>query len=113
MPLQNIEIKGKHISLNSYGYLENYAQWNEEVAKILANDEGFELSSCHWQAIYFIRDYFSKYEVPPSQAVLLREIGHDLKSVKCTRKMLNDLFPEGRCDVACRIAGLPDFFPGS
>jgi len=110
MTLHRVEIKGKSVELNRYGYLENYELWNEEIALILAKDEGLKLNPCHWQAIYFIRDYFSKYEVPPSQKVLLREIGHDLKSVKCTRKMLDDFFPAGRCDIACKIAGLPDFF---
>lgn len=110
MTLQRIEIKGKSIALNNYGYLKNYQQWDEELAKILAQDEGIELNPCHWQAIYFIRNYYKKYEVPPTQKTMFREIGHKFKSLKCTRKMLEDFFPEGCCEVACRVSGLPDFY---
>jgi len=106
--MQSIEVKGKTLQLNSKGLLQNMGDWNEDVAKAMAMEDGFELNDCHWAAINFLRDYYHEFEVPPSSRVMIKEVGDKMSaSGKCSGKMLKQLFPKGGCKHACRIAGLP------
>jgi len=79
-----IQVEGKTIHLNYHGYLTNDQVWDEDIAEFIAKEVGIDLNICYWEAIYFIRDDFNQYEVPPSRKVMPREIGHYLKSIKCT-----------------------------
>jgi len=106
--MQTIEVNGKSIPLNAKGMLQNVDDWDEDVAKALAREDGFELNHCHWAAINFMRNYYHEFEVPPSPHIMIKEVGNKLStSGKCNGKMLKKLFPKGGCKHACRIAGLP------
>ena len=52
-----ITVQGKQIETDTSGYLLNIADWNEEVAKHIAQLEGVELTDAHWEVIYFVRDF--------------------------------------------------------
>lgn len=106
--MQAIEVNGKNVELNTKGMLQNFDDWNEDVAKAIASEDGLELQACHWTAIKYLRDYYLEYEVPPSPRTLIKEIGAKLTSSgQCNGKTLRELFPLGGCKHACRIAGLP------
>ena len=44
------------IEFNTEGYLAEFADWNEDLAKSLASQESLELSDCHWRVIHFLRE---------------------------------------------------------
>jgi len=103
-----LEVNGKMIELNEDGHLINYEDWNEEVAKILAAQDGLELQECHWETIHFLRNYYQEYEIPPSPRMVIKTVGERLTGGKCSRKDLEQLFPLGGCKHACRLSGLPE-----
>lgn len=95
------EILGKSLAIDADGNLVNNADWDEEIAKELAKEEGIgELTEKHWKVINFMRKVYSETGDSPSIRKLTKESGVDTKE-------LYSLFPKGPAKKAARIAGLP------
>jgi TusE/DsrC/DsvC family sulfur relay protein len=108
--MQSLEVNGTRIPLNSDGYLANFGDWNEDVARTMADMDGLELTECHWLAINFLREFYETYEVPPSDRLMIKKIGERISEHGCTRRTLKQIFPKGGCKHACRLAGLPEHY---
>ncbi len=99
MPVK--EILGKMIEFDDDGHLKNLNDWNEEIAKELAKEEGIaELTDRHWLVINYMRQEYQKVGDAPSIRKLTKESGVDTKE-------LYQLFPKGPAKKAAKIAGLP------
>jgi tRNA 2-thiouridine synthesizing protein E len=105
--MASIEIEGKAIEVDEEGYLVNLNDWNESVAKTLAEQDGIELSSNHWEVVNFLREYYDEYQIAPAVRVLTKAIGKKMGKEKGNSKYLYELFPYGPGKQACRFAGLP------
>jgi tRNA 2-thiouridine synthesizing protein E len=108
--MAHLDVGGRNIELNEKGYLVNFGDWSEKVAEALAKEEGISLEHCHWEAIRFMREFYSEYEVIPSPRNIIKAIGSKLTRGACTRKVVDELFPDGGCKQACRLAGLPQYY---
>ena len=96
-----IIILGKTLAIDTDGNLVNLSDWNEEIARELAKEEGIEeLTDKHWQVINYMRKVYSESGDAPSIRKLTKERGVDTKT-------LYALFPKGPAKKAARIAGLP------
>ncbi len=105
----NMQVAGRE--MNKKGYLARFDDWDRDLAQTLAGEEGLTLTDCHWKVIGFLRDYYTTHEIPPSPRVVVKSMGSEISEhVPCTRRHLEDLFPNGGCKQACRIAGLPDYY---
>jgi len=102
-----IEVDGKTIETDEEGYLVNLAEWNEECAKKLSEQDELELTESHWEVINFLREYYDEYQIAPAVRVLTKAIGKKLGPEKGNSKYLYELFPYGPAKQACRFAGLP------
>jgi len=102
-----IEVNGKTIDTDEEGYLTNLADWSEDAAKILAEQDELELTDNHWEVITFLREYYDEYQIAPAVRVLTKAIGKKLGPEKGNSKYLYELFPYGPAKQACRFAGLP------
>lgn len=99
--MTTVELMGKTLELDADGHLANRDDWNEEVAKDLARQEGIEeLTDRHWIVINFMRKEFNEKGDAPSIRKLTNESGVDTKE-------LYALFPKGPAKKAAKIAGLP------
>jgi tRNA 2-thiouridine synthesizing protein E len=99
--METLTIAGKTLTVDADGNLANRADWNEDIARELATQEGIaELTPQHWAVINFMRSVFEKEGDSPSIRRLTKESGVDTKS-------LYQLFPKGPAKKAARIAGLP------
>lgn len=105
--MPSIEVSGKTIEVDEEGYLTNLSDWNEEVAKTLADQDSLELTENHWEVITFLREYYDEYQIAPAVRVLTKAIGKKLGKDKGNSKYLYELFPYGPGKQACRFAGLP------
>ena len=101
------DLNGKAYETDEEGYLVNLADWNEDVAKFLAQEEKVELTPAHWEVINFLREYYNEYQIAPAIRVLTKAIGKKLGADKGNNKYLYELFPYGPAKQACKIAGLP------
>jgi tRNA 2-thiouridine synthesizing protein E len=101
-----MQVNGSSVALNPQGFLSDFHGWNEEIA--IAEEQGLELTECHWKVIGFLREYYEKFETPPSPKQIVTACGERItKSVKCRTKDLHELFHTGGCKLACKLAGLP------
>ncbi len=103
----SIEANGVTYETGEEGYLVNLAEWNEDVAKVIAQSENVELTPAHWEVVNFLRDYYNEYQIAPAVRVLTKAIGKQLGPDKGNSKYLYELFPYGPAKQACKIAGLP------
>ena len=102
-----IEVNGKSYETDEEGYLINLADWDEDVAAYLAQQEGVNMTDQHWEVITFLRDYYNEFQIAPAVRVLTKAIGKKLGPEKGNSQYLYELFPYGPAKQACKIAGLP------
>ena len=99
--MATLSVAGKTIELDADGHLANRNDWNEDMAREIAAQEGLpELTPQHWAVINFMRSVFEKEGDAPSIRRLTKESGVDTKT-------LYQLFPKGPAKRAAKIAGLP------
>ncbi|MGD2079250.1 MAG: TusE/DsrC/DsvC family sulfur relay protein [Chloroflexota bacterium] len=94
------EIAGKQIEFDEEGFMADSAQWDKEVAEVLAADIGVEpLTERHWQVIEFCRnDYKAKGDAPTLRRIT-QESGVPTKE-------LYKLFPKGPAKKVAYVSGL-------
>lgn len=102
-----IEVNGKTIELDEENYMVDLSEWNEDIAKVLADQDEMKLTDNHWEVIKFLREYYQEFQIAPAVRVLTKEIGKKLGPDKGNSKYLYELFPYGPAKQACRFAGLP------
>lgn len=99
--MASIEVNGQQIEIDEDGFIVNPEQWDEDVAKAFAKDEGIEeITEEHWKVINYLRDYYQQFQVAPMIRKLCKETGFNLKKIY-------ELFPSGPAKGACKLAGLP------
>ena len=103
----SFELNGKSYETDEEGYLLNLSDWDEDVAKFLAEQEKVDLGPNHWEVVNFLREYYNEYQIAPAIRVLTKAIGKKLGADKGNNKYLYELFPYGPAKQACKIAGLP------
>jgi tRNA 2-thiouridine synthesizing protein E len=103
-----IEVNGKSIETTESGFLVNPLDWDEDVAKALADIEGIELTERHWDIINYLRDeYLNNNQNQPMERALLKDMGKKWGS-KPSSKEVYLLFPLAPTKQGTKIAGLPE-----
>lgn len=86
------------------GYLIDPADWNDEVAQALAQEEDIQLTDDHWDTIRFMREYFDEHQVIPDARFVIKHLAERVG--KDAQKKLFELYPYGYVKQACKIAGM-------
>lgn len=95
-----IEIAGRQVNVNEEGFLTQYDEWSEEIAKVLATQIEIDLTPEHWKAINFLRaDYKAVGETATSRRV--QTVG----GIPVKEQFA--LFPKKPAKKMAYIAGLP------
>lgn len=93
-------INNKPIELDGEGFMTNYKDWDLEIAKVLAAEEGIPaLSDRHVTVLNFMRQEFESKGDGPTIRKLTKESGVPMKE-------LYALFPNGPAKKAAKIAGI-------
>ncbi len=92
-------IAGKQIKVTEDGYLEDMSQWDENIAKEIANELGIELTDKHFEVLKYLRE-----KTATGEALSIRKVG---KSGIVNIKELYQLFPKGPLKFSSKIAGIP------
>ncbi|MFH2141856.1 MAG: TusE/DsrC/DsvC family sulfur relay protein [Bacteroidota bacterium] len=92
------EYAGKMIDLNEEGYLINHDQWDIEVAKSIAAEDGLVLTQKHIDVLNYIRE-----KTASGIGLTIRAIG---KSGIVDIKEFYQLFPGAPLKKATKIAGV-------
>lgn len=101
-----INVNGATIETDSEGYLVDPAQWDEQVAEILAARQGVDLGEEHWRVIRFMREFYEERQVAADARFVMRFLADELGHGKAARSRLFNLFPYGYVQQACKIAGM-------
>jgi len=89
------------------GYMVNPEDWNEALARELAEEEGLKLTADYWSVLHFMRDYWLEHKVAPDVRHVMKHLVTELGIEKKTAKQqLFSLFPYGYVKQACKIAGM-------
>lgn len=92
---------GTAVTVNDEGFFTDPAQWREEMAPVIARQEGItELTERHWQVIKFMRHEYEAKGTGPTVRVLGKTSGVSVRE-------LYQLFPKGPAKTAAKIAGIP------
>ena len=103
----SIECNGKTIETTDTGYLANAEDWNEEVAKSLADIEGIEMTDEHWDIVSYLRDeHYNNGGNEPNERTIVKEMSKKWGK-KCNSKDMYNLFPLMPSKQGRKIAGLP------
>lgn len=102
-----LNTNGIEVETDKDGYLLNSQQWNEDVARTIAQLENIELTDAHWEVIYFVRDFYQEYNTSPAIRMLVKAMAEKLGADKSNSRYLQRLFPEGPAKQATKLAGLP------
>ncbi|EWH10388.1 tRNA 2-thiouridine synthesizing protein E [Catenovulum agarivorans DS-2] len=105
--MNEVNFNGQPIALDKHGYLQNYLDWDEALAPILAEQENIELTAAHWEVIYFVRNFYLEFKTSPAIRILVKAIAQKLGKEKGNSPYLYKLFPKGPAKQATKIAGLP------
>jgi len=92
-------IAGVQVNVSDDGYLDDMSQWNEDIAKEIANEIGIELTDKHFEVINYLRE-----KTAAGESLSIRSVG---KSGIVTVKDLYKLFPKGPLKFSSKIAGIP------
>lgn len=93
-------IASKAIDFDAEGFMTNSRDWDLEVARVLATEEGISaLTDRHVVVLNFMRKEFETKGDGPSIRKLTKESGVPTKE-------LYDLFPGGPAKKAAKIAGI-------
>jgi tRNA 2-thiouridine synthesizing protein E len=94
-------IAGTEVELDGDGHMSTPSDWNEELARAIAREEGIDhLTERHWAVIHFMRREFEEKGEVPTIRRLTKESGVESKE-------LYALFPNGPAKKAAKVAGLP------
>ena len=94
------EVSGHRIHVDDEGFLTEYDEWDEDLAKALAAQIGIDLTDEHWKVIRFLRDDF-KAQGETATTRRVQAVGGIPVKEQFT------LFPKKPAKKMAYIAGLP------
>lgn len=95
-----IKSRGTEVKVDEEGYLLNYEDWNEQVARIMAEKEGLgELTKDKMDILEFIRRFYEEHKFFPIVRAVCKNV-HQPKDC-LTEKFMDPV-------TAWKIAGLPN-----
>jgi tRNA 2-thiouridine synthesizing protein E len=94
------EINGRSVHVDDEGYLTDYDEWDEDLAKILAANVGIDLTDEHWRVIRFLREDFKAQ----GQTATTRRV-QAVGGVSVKEQFV--LFPKKPGKKMAYVAGLP------
>jgi dissimilatory sulfite reductase related protein len=98
MPI--FELQNQKIEVDEDGFIQKPEDWNEEIAKALAQTEDVkEMTEAHWKVVYYLRNYYQQFGIAPMVRKLCKETGFSMKEIY-------QLYPSGPAKGACKVAGL-------
>ena len=94
------ELHGREIHVDDEGFLTEYDEWDEDLARILATQIGIDLTDQHWKVIRFLREDFAA-QGETATARRVQTVG----GVPVKEQFA--LFPKKPAKKMAYIAGLP------
>ena len=88
------------------GYLSTLPDWSKSKAKIMAKEDGLELTDEHIKVLKYLRKYFDKNGQSYNARTLLNVMEFEFGKWHGKRHLYM-LFPKGPVSMGCKYAGIP------
>ncbi len=105
--MPEIAAAGRTYAVSEAGWLEDSREWNEDVARAIAERENLALSDEHWDVIREARAYYEEYGVSAEPRVFMKLMKEKYGADRSSQQYLYALFPYGLIKQGNKIAGLP------
>jgi tRNA 2-thiouridine synthesizing protein E len=89
------------------GFLCDLADWNTQVAEVIATEEGIALTDAHHEVIQALREFYTQFGLSTAMRPFTKYLKEKLGKEKSTSIYLLQLFPGSPAKIAAKIAGLP------
>jgi tRNA 2-thiouridine synthesizing protein E len=93
-------IEGRTVHVDAEGFLTDPQEWDEELARALAQQIGIDLTDEHWTVLRYLRTEHQRSGETPT----LRRVS---TALQVPVKTLFELFPSKPAKKAAYVAGLP------
>ncbi len=93
-------MNGQEVHVNDEGFLTEYDEWNEDLAKVLAENIGVEMTDRHWEVVRWLRSDFKEQGETATTRRVQTAGGFPTKEQF-------ELFPKKPAKKMAYIAGLP------
>ena len=93
-------MNGHEVHVDDEGFLTQYDEWSEDLAKTLAANIGIDMTDRHWEVVRFLREDFAKQ----GETATTRRV--DTVGGFPTKEQFQ-LFPKKPAKKMAYIAGLP------
>ena len=101
-----LQVNDKSIEVDEEGFLLDPSEWDRAVAEHIAQGEQLDLTPERWAVVQFVREHFDERGTVPEARFVLKFLEQTLGKERATRKFLQELFPYGYGQQACKIAGM-------
>ena len=114
---KTLTFKGREIRRDKNGYLLNPLDWSQDIAEMMAKEEGLKMdkeenqriTSKHMDVIVHLRDRFFNFnEEQPNTRKIVKAMKEQWNEDDLSAKDLYDLFPQDPSKQGSRFAGLPE-----
>jgi tRNA 2-thiouridine synthesizing protein E len=105
--MPQITVGNETLEVSEAGWLEDVRAWNEDVAKVIAENEKVEMTDAHWDVVREARAYFDEYGICAEPRVFMKLMKEKYGAERSTQQYLYTLFPYGLVKQGNKIAGLP------
>ncbi|WP_457913729.1 TusE/DsrC/DsvC family sulfur relay protein [Candidatus Gillettellia adelgis] len=102
-----LKFKGKLIETDAQGYLKNSTDWQNDLALLIAAQEGITLTDAHWEVLLFVRNFYQTFNTSPAMRMLVKVMAQKYGKEKGNSRHIYRLFPQGPAKQVAKIAGLP------
>lgn len=105
--MPSLNVGGRTIEVSEAGWLNDLADWSEDVAEAIAEREHVKLTAEHWDVISESRAYFEEFSTVAEQRVFMKLMKEKYGGGRSSQQYLYQLFPLGLLKQGNKIAGLP------
>ena len=103
----DFKVGDRIIERDEPGYLVDPQDWDEEVAQVIAKEEGVELDEERWEIIRYMRTYQEEHQIAPDARFVFQFIADkNGLNKKDARQKFFEMFPYGYVKQPLKIAGL-------
>ena len=100
-------IAGQKIVTDTEGFLKDREQWNDSVARALAQSHSLDLNAQHLQILRLMRQHFTAKEFKMSMRKVVAIIRENIGEQQASSLYLMQLFGSSPAKMIAKLAGLP------
>jgi tRNA 2-thiouridine synthesizing protein E len=102
-----LEVNGKSIATTEDGYLEDFNDWDLDVAQAIADADELPMTDKHWDVVNYLRDeHVNNNGAEPNERTILKAMSK-LWGEKVSSKTMYEMFPAMPSKQGRKFAGLP------